>query len=110
MNLASIVGIRGKEGQCVYSGSKAAIIGITLSAAKELVSQNIRVNAVAPGFIDSSLTQSLSETEMSDWISRIGMKRIGKPEEVANCVLFLVSDLASYVTGQVLAIDGGLIL
>jgi len=110
INISSIVGRFGAEGQIAYSGSKAAIIGITQAAAKELAAQNIRVNAVAPGFIDTDLIKDFDPDKRAAVIETIKMKRAGTPEEVANVLLFLASDMASYVTGQVIGIDGGMVL
>ena len=110
VNLSSIVGRRGNAEEAVYSASKAALIGLTLSAAKELASRNIRVNAVAPGYIDTDLTRALPPQARETWLGRVRMGRIGKPEDVANVILFLASDLSSYVTGQVLGVDGCLVV
>lgn len=109
INVSSVVGIGGNAGQANYSASKAGMIGFTKSVAKELGSRNIRCNAVAPGFIITDMTVGkLSEKVIEDWNARIPMKRGGTPEEVANTILFLASDLSSYVTGQVIPICGGL--
>jgi 3-oxoacyl-[acyl-carrier protein] reductase len=110
INLSSIVGRYGNAGQVVYSGSKAAVIGITLSAAKELAPMNIRVNAIAPGFIDTDMVRQLSPEKFEERMQSIKMKRIGAPEDIANVVLFFASDLSSYVTGQVLGVDGGMLI
>ncbi len=110
INLSSIVGRRGNAEEAVYSASKAALIGLTLSAAKELASKNIRVNAVAPGYIDTDLTRALPPQARETWLGRVRMGRIGKPEDVANVILFLASDLSAYVTGQVLGVDGCLVV
>ena len=110
INISSLVGRVGNEGQVVYGGSKAAVIGITLSAARELAHKNIRVNAVAPGFINTDLIKPLSKEIYQQRLDSIKMKRIGQPEDVANTVLFLASDLSSYVTGQVIGVDGGMIM
>ncbi|GAE32143.1 SDR family NAD(P)-dependent oxidoreductase [Halalkalibacter hemicellulosilyticus] len=110
VNISSIMGVVGEVGQVVYAASKAAIVGATKSAAKELASTNIRVNAVAPGFIDTDMTRSLDEENYKKRLSTIKMKRAGQPEEVATGVLYLASDMSSYVTGQVLGIDGGMIV
>lgn len=110
INVSSIIGRVGNEGQTVYGASKAAVIGATYSAAKELAPHNIRVNAVAPGFIETDMTKQLSEEKYQQRLSDIKMGRIGKPEEVANVILFLASDLSSYVTGQVIGVDGGMVV
>jgi 3-oxoacyl-[acyl-carrier protein] reductase len=110
INITSIMGIEGAEGQTVYSGSKAALTGITRSAAKELAPLNIRVNAIAPGFIDTDMTRDLPEEIFNQRLDSIKMKRIGTPEEVANCALFLASDMSSYITGQMIGVDGGMVL
>lgn len=110
VNISSIIGRNGNAGQVVYGGSKAAIIGITLSAAKELGPSNIRVNAVAPGFIDTRMIQHLPPDKYAERMSSIKMGRIGQPEDVAKAVLFLASDDASYITGQVLGVDGGMLI
>lgn len=110
INISSIIGRSGDVGQVVYGSSKAAVIGATYSAAKELGSHNIRVNAVAPGFIDTDMTKELSEEKYTQRLSEISINRFGKPEEVANTILFLASDLSSYVTGQVIGVDGGIVM
>ena len=110
INLTSIVGRRGNIGQLVYSASKSAVIGATLTAAKELASSNVRVNAVAPGLIDTAMFNSIPSDKRKDLESRVGMGRVGTPQDVANLILFLASDLSSYVTGQVIGVDGGLVL
>lgn len=108
INVSSIMGIEGAVGQTLYSASKAAVIGATKSAAKELAAANIRVNALAPGFIETDMTDGIPEDKYNERVSSIRMKRVGLPEEVANGALFLASDMSSYVTGQVLGIDGGM--
>ena len=110
INISSLMGVVGNAGQSVYSGSKAAVIGITKSLAKELAGQQIRVNAIAPGFIDTDLSHSISEEKFQQRLSSIAMGRIGSPEEVAKAALFLASDLSSYVTGQVIGVDGGMLI
>lgn len=110
VNVSSIIGRVGNAGQTVYGASKAAVIGATYSAAKELAPYNIRVNAVAPGFIETDMTKQLSQEKFNQRISEIKMGRIGNPEEVANTILFLASDLSSYVTGQVIGVDGGMVI
>ena len=108
--VSSIIGSNGNIGQAVYGGSKAAVIGITKSLAKELAPQNIRVNALVPGFIDTDMARSLSNEKFAERIASIKMGRIGSPEEVGNVALFLASDLSSYVTGQVIGVDGGMLI
>lgn len=108
VNLASVAGIYGNPGQVNYAASKAAIIGMTKTIAKELGSRNINVNAVAPGFIKTPMTDALSEEQKNMMLQMIAMKRYGLPEEIAGVVSFLVSEDASYVTGQVIEISGGL--
>jgi 3-oxoacyl-[acyl-carrier protein] reductase len=110
INMASIIGVKGNAGQAVYAGSKAAVIGITQSLAKELAPQNIRVNAIAPGVIDTDMAHAIGPEKFSDRVASIGMGRIGSPDEVANVALFLASDLSSYVTGQIIGVDGGMLL
>ena len=105
-----MVGRVGNEGQVVYGGSKAAVIGITLSAARELAPKNIRVNAIAPGFINTDFIKPLSKEKYEERLKSIKMKRIGQPEDVAKATLFFASDLSAYITGQVLGVDGGMIL
>ncbi len=108
VNISSVVGVGGNGGQANYSASKAGIIGFTKSVAKELGSRNIRCNAVAPGFIITEMTAKLSPEVIDAWYKKIPLGRGGKPEEVADSVLFLASDLSSYVTGQVLIVCGGM--
>ena len=108
--MSSIIGRMGNAGQMLYGASKAAIIGAVQSAAKELAAQQIRVNAIAPGFIDTAMTQILSAAIREERLKSIGMGRIGTPIDVARAVLFLASDLSAYVTGQVLGVDGGMII
>jgi 3-oxoacyl-[acyl-carrier protein] reductase len=110
INLSSIIGSKGKEGQAVYGATKAGIIGLTLSAAKELAPKGIRVNAVTPGLIKTDLLKDVPEQKMAEALSAVKMGRIGEPKDVANAILFLASDLAAYVTGQVLGVDGGMVL
>jgi 3-oxoacyl-[acyl-carrier protein] reductase len=108
INVASVTGIDGNPGQVAYSAAKAALIGATKTLAIELAEHNIRVNAVAPGVIRTDMTTSLAPDKLDELIRRVVMRRSGLPEEVANVMLFLASDLSSYVTGQVLRIDGGM--
>jgi 3-oxoacyl-[acyl-carrier protein] reductase len=110
INLTSIVGRFGNAGQLAYASSKAGVIGATLSAAKELAPANVRVNAIAPGFIDTDMVRQLPPEKFEERMASIGMKRIGTPQDVANAALFLASDLSSYVTGQVLGVDGGMLI
>lgn len=110
INLSSIIGRTGNVGQTVYAGSKSAVIGITQSLAKELAPQAIRVNAIAPGFIDTDMARSIPPEKFEERLASIKMKRIGTPEDVANVALFLASDLSSYVTGQVIGVDGGMLI
>jgi 3-oxoacyl-[acyl-carrier protein] reductase len=110
VNISSIVGRRGNSGQTVYSATKAAVIGATFSAAKELAPMNIRVNAVAPGLIQTSMIESIPADKRKSLESQIAMGRVGSSQDVANTILFLASDLSSYVTGQVIGVDGGLIV
>jgi len=110
VNMASIVGVTGNAGQAVYSSSKAAVVGLTRSAAKELAPLGIRVNAVAPGFIDTDMTRALPEAVFEERAASIKMGRVGRPEDVAGTVLYLASDLSAYVTGQVIGVDGGMLI
>jgi len=110
VNIASVMGIIGNVGQANYSASKAGIIGLTKSAAKELGRRGINVNAVAPGYIVSKMTESLPESEKKKVLDLIPLGLLGYPEDVANVVAFLVSDSAGYVTGQVIPVDGGLVM
>lgn len=108
INMASVVGVSGNAGQCNYSASKAGMIGLAKSIAKELGSRGIRANAIAPGFIITDMTHALSEDVRKDWESKIPLRRGGTPEDVANVALFLGSDLSSYVTGQTIHVCGGM--
>ena len=108
VNLSSVVGLRGNAGQVNYAASKAGVIGMTKSLAKELAGRNITVNAVAPGFIDTDMTAALSETAKNAALGSIPMGRMGTPENVAKAVVFLAGEDAGYITGQVLAVDGGM--
>lgn len=108
INMSSVVGLYGNAGQANYAASKAGIIGLTKSMAKELGSRGIRVNAIAPGFIETDMTAGLSDEMKDNTMKAIALRRLGKPEDVARCALFLASELSSYVTGQVLSCDGGM--
>ncbi|MBQ9436401.1 MAG: 3-oxoacyl-[Bacteroidales bacterium] len=108
INLSSIVGISGNAGQANYAASKAGIIGFTKSVAQEIGSRSIRCNAIAPGFIDTEMTQAIPNDIKEAYLKKIALRRIGQPRDVANAALFLASDLSAYVTGQVLVCDGGM--
>ena len=108
INISSVVGIHGNAGQANYSASKAGIIGLTKSLAKELAGRNILVNAIAPGFIETDMTSVLKDEVKTNIMNSIPLKREGKPEEVANVVKFLASEDSSYITGQVISVDGGM--
>lgn len=110
INVSSVVGVAGNAGQCNYAASKAGIIGFTKSLAKEIASRNIRVNAIAPGFIKTDMTEVLSDTVKENINNQIPLKRMGEAEEVAKVVYFLGSDESSYITGQVINIDGGMVM
>lgn len=106
INIASAVGLYGNEGQAVYSATKGAVIAFTKSAAKELASDGIRVNAIAPGVIDTDLLNGLPEEKLQEKVSKIKMGHMGRPEDVAEAALFLASDKSGYITGQILPVDG----
>lgn len=108
INMSSIVGVTGNAGQMNYAASKAGIIGMTKSAAKELGSRGITVNAIAPGFIDTEMTENLSEDLKTKMLEQIPLSRMGKTEDIANAAVFLASDESSYISGQTLGVDGGM--
>jgi 3-oxoacyl-[acyl-carrier protein] reductase len=110
VNIASIVGVMGNFGQANYSASKAGVIGLTKTLAREIASRGIRVNAIAPGFIDTEMTRVLDEEVRQKLIEQIPLARLGLPEDVARCVNFLVSDKSSYITGQVINLNGGMLM
>lgn len=110
INITSIVGVAGNRGQANYAASKAGLIGLTKAVAKELASRNVLVNAIAPGFVDTDLTRDLAEPARAALIAQIAVGRLGTPGDVAGAVLFLASDLADYITGQVVVVDGGLVI
>jgi len=109
INMSSVVGVKGNAGQANYSASKAAINGFTKSTALELGSRNIRCNAIAPGFIETEMTEALGKEQVEEWRNSIPLKRGGTPEDIANATLFLASDMSAYVTGQVLHVCGGML-
>ena len=108
INIASIIGVRGNIGQAAYAASKGAVIAATFSAAKELAPKGVRVNAIAPGYIDTDMIRSVPPKTHARLVNGIGLGRLGTPDDVAGVALFLASDLARYVTGQVIGVDGGL--
>ena len=108
INLSSIVGLHGNAGQVNYSASKAGLIGLTKSTAKELASRNITCNAIAPGFIDTDMTKEMTDAAKEATFATIPMKKAGEPSDIANAALFLASEKSSYITGQVLGVDGGM--
>jgi len=109
INMTSVVGIKGNAGQANYAASKSGIIGFTKSVALELGSRGIRCNAIAPGFIETEMTAVLDEKMVQSWRDAIPMKRGGTPDDVANATVFLASDMSTYITGQVLQVDGGML-
>lgn len=109
INMTSVVGVKGNAGQANYAASKAGVIGFTKSVALELGSRNIRCNAIAPGFIETEMTAALDEKTVQGWRDAIPLKRGGTPEDVANACVFLGSEMSSYITGQVLNVDGGML-
>ena len=110
VNIASIIGLIGNAGQCNYAASKAGVIALTKSTAKELAARNIRVNAIAPGFIESKMTEVLPEEVSNKMLEAIPMKRFGKPEDIAKVAVFLASENSGYITGQVLTVSGGMVM
>ena len=108
INMSSVVGSSGNAGQVNYAASKAGVIGMTKSAAKELASRNITVNAIAPGFIETDMTSVLSEKVIEETMKQIPLGRLGSAEDIAETVAFLASDAAAYITGQVISVDGGM--
>ena len=110
INIGSIVGLTGNKGQANYAASKAGLIGLTKSVAKEYASRNILVNCIAPGFIETDMTDALPEEARATLLEDIALGRLGRPEDIAGTVLFLASDLAGYITGQVLVVDGGMVI
>lgn len=110
VNISSVVGLTGNAGQSNYAASKAAVIGFTKSIAKELASRNINVNCIAPGYIDTDMTSKLNDTVKQGILQSIPMKRIGDGNDIANAVMFLCSDESSYITGQTLCVDGGMVM
>ena len=108
INMTSIVGLHGGAGQVNYAASKGGLVAFSKSLAKETGSRGVRVNCIAPGFIDTDMTRAVKEEVRSAWVDQIPLKRAGQPEDIANAALFLASDLSTYITGQVLGVDGGM--
>ena len=110
INIASVIGLIGNAGQCNYAASKAALIGLTKSVARELASRGITCNALAPGFIETDMTASMNEQMRTELLKRIPLNSLGQPEDIAEAALFLASPAARYITGQVLTVDGGMVM
>ncbi|MDR2049550.1 MAG: 3-oxoacyl-[acyl-carrier-protein] reductase [Treponema sp.] len=110
INMSSVVGLHGNGGQANYAASKAGLVGLTKSLARETASRNVRVNAIAPGFVETDMTSALPDGVKEKMLEQIPLKRMGKPEDIAGAALFLASDASAYITGQVLAVDGGMFM
>ena len=110
INITSVIGLIGNKGQCNYSASKSGIIGLTKSIAKELASKNITVNAIAPGYIATDMTENLAEENQQQLLNTIPLNRLGTPDDIANLACFLLSEEASYITGQTINVDGGMVM
>ena len=110
INISSITGITGNVGQINYTAAKAGVFGLTKTLAREVAAKNVTVNAIAPGYIQTKMTEKISEAMQADYLSKIPLKRFGEPDDIANVVLFLASELASYITGQTIVVDGGMIM
>ena len=110
INMSSVVGLHGNGGQANYAASKAGLVGLTKSLARETAPRGVRVNAIAPGFIDTDMTRLLPEEVKQAMLEQIPLKRLGRPEDIAQAVLFLASDASAYITGQVLTVDGGMFM
>lgn len=108
INMASVVGVHGNAGQCNYAASKAGLIALAKSIGQEIGSRGIRANAIAPGFIETAMTAALPEDVRKEWAQKIPLRRAGQVEDIANCAVFLASDMSSYITGQVIQVDGGM--